>query len=470
MALPRTIRNFNAFVDGVSYFGIATEAKLPQVKIQTEAHRGSGMDGPVGIDMGTEGMTSEITFAEWNPVLLKKLGRQERFVLRPAQMGEDSAEDVDTIIATVGGLITAPETGDLKPGGSTTLKLIKDALGGWRNLALAVLAIAMRGTLLGLAVGFYKIAAGAVIATRGAAGFLMVFARLGLAAAVSLAGLARVAASAALAGAAGAIRGIGTALLFAGRMALLGAAGMVRFVAAAAAQGLAGAAALIRGIGAALLFVGRAARANPLVLVLTAVIGLAYLVWTQFDKIKAKAEAVFTTITGWTFEDVTAAIKAAFEIDLYDAGARLIRSLWDGIGSVIADMTNWVSAKIDGMVPGWARGMIGGAAEGGEAAPTAPGRALGGPVRAGQVYRWREEGHEMFAPRVDGSVISNRELRALRASRGGGGGVSVRTGDIVIHGAPGQSPADIARAVRRELERLARDRSAALHDGGAYAD
>lgn len=125
MAYPRTIRNFNAFVDGFGYFGIATEAKLPAVKVQTEAHRGAGMEGPVGIDMGLEGMTSEITFSEWSPALLKKLGRQERFVFRPMQMGETDFT-ATTIIATVGGLITSPEMGDLKPGTNSTLKLSMD--------------------------------------------------------------------------------------------------------------------------------------------------------------------------------------------------------------------------------------------------------------------------------------------------------------------------------------------------------
>ena len=40
-------------------------------------------------------------------------------------------------------------------------------------------------------------------------------------------------------------------------------------------------------------------------------------------------------------------------------------------------------------------------------------------------------------------------------------------GGITINAAPGQSPADIARAVRRELAEAARQRGFALHDGGA---
>ena len=108
MALPRIIKNFNAFLDGTSYFGLVEEGKLPAVKIQTEAHRGSGMDGPVGLDVGMEGMTAELTFSEWLPAVIGKLGRQERIVLRPAKA---SATDftASPVIATMTGLITTSE-------------------------------------------------------------------------------------------------------------------------------------------------------------------------------------------------------------------------------------------------------------------------------------------------------------------------------------------------------------------------
>lgn len=125
MAFPKYIRNFNVFVDGVSYFGKATEGKLPDVKIQTAAHRGAGMDGPVGIDMGMEGMTTTASFAEWDPVLLKKIGTQQRLVFRPAARGEDSFE-ATPIIATISGLVTAQELPDVKPGENSVLKVSID--------------------------------------------------------------------------------------------------------------------------------------------------------------------------------------------------------------------------------------------------------------------------------------------------------------------------------------------------------
>ena len=125
MALPRVIRNFNAFWDGISYFGLAELAKLTAVKIQTEAHRGAGMDGPVGQDVGMEAMSAEITFTEWAPAVLVKLGRLERFVLRPAM---SSATDfgAQPIIATLSGLITTSEPDDLKPGTPSKLKMTMD--------------------------------------------------------------------------------------------------------------------------------------------------------------------------------------------------------------------------------------------------------------------------------------------------------------------------------------------------------
>lgn len=125
MALPRVIKNFNAFWDGISYFGLAEQARLPAVRIQTEAHRGSGMDGPIGIDVGQEAMSAEITFSEWSVAILGKLGRHERFVLRPAMT---SATDFSArpIVATMAGLITASEPEDLKPGTVSKLKMVMD--------------------------------------------------------------------------------------------------------------------------------------------------------------------------------------------------------------------------------------------------------------------------------------------------------------------------------------------------------
>lgn len=97
--------------------------------------------------------------------------------------------------------------------------------------------------------------------------------------------------------------------------------------------------------------------------------------------------------------------------------------------------------------------------------PTQGARALGGPVRAGLLYQINEQGQEYFSPNRDGHVVPAGKIMA----GGNQGGRSLRIGDINIHAAPGMSPIDIAKAVRRELERMADAAGAALHDGGAYA-
>lgn len=125
MSYPRQIRNFNAFLDGVSYFGRATEGDLPEVKINRAGYRGAGMDGPVGVDMGLEAMRARLTLAEWDPAALKLLGRVNRMVLRPAAMGEGDGQ-ADTIIASIGGLFATSEPGTLKPGSEAPLKLEVD--------------------------------------------------------------------------------------------------------------------------------------------------------------------------------------------------------------------------------------------------------------------------------------------------------------------------------------------------------
>lgn len=123
MAYPRTIRNFNAFVDGRGYFGIVSAASLPQLQLNTSDFRGAGMDAPVPIDMGMQAMTAELTFKEWVPEIITTFGARERFVLRPGAMGEEDFT-ADTYIATVGGRITMNDVGnDLTPGSDNLMKI-----------------------------------------------------------------------------------------------------------------------------------------------------------------------------------------------------------------------------------------------------------------------------------------------------------------------------------------------------------
>ena len=122
MSYPRTIRNYNFFDDGTSYFGRASSCKLPGLKIKGFAHRGAGMDGPKQVDIGMEQMTSEVSFAEWAPSLITSFGRNRRWTARPAAMGHDDFI-ADAYVFTLGGDIHGVEPDELKGGTEAMLKV-----------------------------------------------------------------------------------------------------------------------------------------------------------------------------------------------------------------------------------------------------------------------------------------------------------------------------------------------------------
>lgn len=122
MQYPRTIRNFNAYIDGRSYAGRCLEGKLPELKLQLANHRGAGMDGSTAQDMGMEAMKAEVTLAEWSPEVITLIGNRERMTFRPVAKGQKD-HSADGFVCTMGGLWASTNFGDLKPGSDSPLKL-----------------------------------------------------------------------------------------------------------------------------------------------------------------------------------------------------------------------------------------------------------------------------------------------------------------------------------------------------------
>ena len=63
MGLPRKIKNFTLFNEGLSYLGEVDEVTLPKLTRKTEEFRGGGMNGPVATDMGLEALNMVSTHA-----------------------------------------------------------------------------------------------------------------------------------------------------------------------------------------------------------------------------------------------------------------------------------------------------------------------------------------------------------------------------------------------------------------------
>ena len=193
---------------------------------------------------------------------------------------------------------------------------------------------------------------------------------------------------------------------------------------------------------------------HPVILVITTIIGAATLIYEHWGGIAGFfggiGDSIVANVTH-RIEEVTAAVQALYDFvkGLFTELERPLRPTGiDGKGRPVGDDA----------------GPLAPSANLGRRRQGTPQRALGGAVRAGFDYAINEEGQEFFRPASDGTVIP------ARSSRGAAGADRrVSIGDIHVHAAPGMSAADVARAVRRELERLTSAAGNALHDGGAYA-
>ena len=119
--LPRTLRNFSLFMDGVGFAGRVTELTLPTISIQTEEYRGGGLDVPVPIDMGMEALTCSFTLAEYDTDLLKMVGLYDQGTLSLTARGalQRGPEDAVAMICNLTGSITSFDPGSLEAGSLT---------------------------------------------------------------------------------------------------------------------------------------------------------------------------------------------------------------------------------------------------------------------------------------------------------------------------------------------------------------
>jgi len=124
--MPKTLKNFNLFVNGNNYAGLVEELTPPKVAIKSEEHRAGGMDGPIAIDMGMEELSLEFTLAEYDSDVLNATGilnaKETTFTLRGA-INDDSSPSSDPVVITARGGISESDLGSWKSGDKTALKL-----------------------------------------------------------------------------------------------------------------------------------------------------------------------------------------------------------------------------------------------------------------------------------------------------------------------------------------------------------
>lgn len=124
MAMPRKLKNLNAFVDGNSYAGLVKKFTTPVLARKLEAYRAGGMNGPVKADLGMsdDGMTATMVVGGLDLILLRQFGatKVDGVPIRLAQAYQrDDTGDVDAVEIVMRGRHESYDMGEGEPGADT---------------------------------------------------------------------------------------------------------------------------------------------------------------------------------------------------------------------------------------------------------------------------------------------------------------------------------------------------------------
>lgn len=125
MALPRKLKLFNLFLDGESWLGLVPELTLPKLARKMDDYRGGGMEGPVKIDMGQEGLELDFTTGFDGRIFKKYAATSVSAVLLrfAGSWQRDDVGDVAAVEITVRGRISEIDPGNAKAGEDAPLKV-----------------------------------------------------------------------------------------------------------------------------------------------------------------------------------------------------------------------------------------------------------------------------------------------------------------------------------------------------------
>jgi len=129
MGLPSKLKNFNIFNDGNNYQGQVAEVNLPKLTRKMEEWRGSGMNGPIKVDMGQEAMSMEWTVGGMMRGVLEQWGVTTHNGVMVRFAGGYQSQDsdaVDAVEVVVRGRHSEIDMGTAKPGDDTAIKIVTE--------------------------------------------------------------------------------------------------------------------------------------------------------------------------------------------------------------------------------------------------------------------------------------------------------------------------------------------------------
>lgn len=126
--IPQTLTNFNLFVDGKGFAGLATQVTLPKLKVKADTHRAGGMDVGVKLDLGMEEMEGSFTLSGISADALKFFGLADQTAFAGVFRGafRDQKGQVVAAIVTFRGALHEVDMGDWKPGEKSENKFTVD--------------------------------------------------------------------------------------------------------------------------------------------------------------------------------------------------------------------------------------------------------------------------------------------------------------------------------------------------------
>ncbi len=122
--IPKTLKNFNLYIDGRGYAGRVEEINLPKLTIKTEEYRAGGMDTPIDIDMGMQKLECSITLSEYDDEVLKLFGvHDNKPTVNFRGAMEDESGKVTPVLITLNGKWRELDFGNWRSGDKATLKV-----------------------------------------------------------------------------------------------------------------------------------------------------------------------------------------------------------------------------------------------------------------------------------------------------------------------------------------------------------
>ena len=111
--MPRSLKNFNLFVEGIGYAGRIEKFTPPPINIKTDEHLCGGFDTPVTIDLGVEKLVGKMVFAEWSPEQIELISsvNSSTSIIAYGALNDDVSPDVTPVSIEMRGKITQFDAG-----------------------------------------------------------------------------------------------------------------------------------------------------------------------------------------------------------------------------------------------------------------------------------------------------------------------------------------------------------------------